>query len=234
MRLTEINRIVKKSLRQLFRNIADPLEYTNLKGRVIEYLEDKLKTLPEGALAPDRITVLSHPDVIGKHKSALKTNINDLGQAVMKFYKAKGLEIRNPSITITIKPDKKLKTNELQLEASVSSGDEVRTVLSKKQYRISCLSGEFKGNEWIIESGEKLKFGRHQLSNVFFEDKRITRDNHAVIEIDKNGKIFITDTGSSNGTFINGGPDRLKGTKEIKRGSRFSFCTNPAIEFKIY
>ncbi|MCP4723823.1 MAG: FHA domain-containing protein [bacterium] len=233
MRLTELNRIVKKSLKELFRNIADPLEYSNLKGRVIEYLEDKLKTLPEGSLAPDRVAVYVHPDVIAKHENALKTNINDLGQAVMKFYKAKGLEIRNPSITITVNPDKKLKTNELQLETSVSKGDNVKTVLSKKQCRISCMSGEFEGSEWIIESGEKLRFGRHTLCEVKFSDKRVSRE-HAELQMDDKGRIFITDTGSGNGTFINDDSKRLKAKKEIKKGSRFRFCTDPGIEFKIY
>jgi pSer/pThr/pTyr-binding forkhead associated (FHA) protein len=55
----------------------------------------------------------------------------------------------------------------------------------------------------LISSGEYL-LGRHQTMNIVLEDPTVSR-RHARIVV-RDGHVFITDLGSTNGTFVNNTP----------------------------
>jgi hypothetical protein len=69
-------------------------------------------------------------------------------------------------------------------------------------------------NHWILKKGKSYVIGRELDCHISLNDERVSRD-HARIEVDPDGKITITDLGSSNGTFVN--EERISGTKEIEK-----------------
>ncbi|RKP19783.1 SMAD/FHA domain-containing protein, partial [Rozella allomycis CSF55] len=61
--------------------------------------------------------------------------------------------------------------------------------------------------------------------NGYFDNKVLSR-NHALISADEHGKIFIKDTKSSNGTFLNGNRLSQEGEEsepvELKEGDKLT------------
>ena len=72
-------------------------------------------------------------------------------------------------------------------------------------------SGQDRSSKFDINR-DKMKIGRGKAGNdIALTDPSVSRD-HAVIKIE-NGRFFITDIGSSNGTFVNG--QRVEGRQEL-------------------
>ncbi len=229
---TMINNRIKDSLDRIFRRIADPLEYNNLKISLVDYLDGITICLPEGVNAPDRISIFVNPVLLRKHRRVLKAKKDDLESSLLEHYRSKELKIINPMLTVEFEPDPMLGLRSLHFESAVSTLDQIKTVLLERSCSINCLSGEYKGKTWTLQSKKKLTFGRHKLSNIEFTNRKISRE-HASLEMDKMGRIFITDTGSSNGTFINNDSVPLKGRKQLKSNDRFSLCAESGIDFQI-
>ena len=55
---------------------------------------------------------------------------------------------------------------------------------------------------YLPKAGEQLTMGRDPKSSVVFEDQEISRRHAAIAE--KDGKSYLQDLGSSNGTYLNG------------------------------
>ncbi|HDT11682.1 MAG TPA: FHA domain-containing protein [bacterium] len=67
--------------------------------------------------------------------------------------------------------------------------------------RFSFIKGKYSGGEFSVRDGQKLSIGRDISSDVAIVDSKVSR-HHAVITC-KKGKVFIEDSNSTNGTFIN-------------------------------
>jgi len=99
----------------------------------------------------------------------------------------------------------------------MQSQDDDKTILGGKTLDLvySIISENKK--KYLIEGGEVI--GRGKDCDIFIDDKKISR-NHAEINI-KNGKLFLKDLGSSNGTFKNG--NRVRKELNLSNGDIISF-----------
>lgn len=82
------------------------------------------------------------------------------------------------------------------------------------------IKGKYTGGEFSIREGQKLSIGRDISSDVAIVDSKVSR-NHASITA-RDGKLFIEDHNSTNGTYINGEKLSPSTETELKIGSNFS------------
>lgn len=82
-------------------------------------------------------------------------------------------------------------------------------VVSEPEPEAEIIFAEFMANgrqktvEMRFERGKRLSVGRSKENNLSIEDKSVSK-NHATLMVNAQGKFLIADTGSTNGTFING------------------------------
>ena len=82
------------------------------------------------------------------------------------------------------------------------------------------IKGKYSGGEFSIRDGQKLSIGRDISSDVAIVDSKVSR-NHASIT-SRDGKLFIEDHNSTNGTYLNGEKLSPSTETELKIGSTFS------------
>ena len=64
------------------------------------------------------------------------------------------------------------------------------------------ISGKYKGGEFLLREGKEIIIGRSSDVDIVLVEDMVSRQ-HAVIVV-KDDKLFISDKGSTNGTFVNG------------------------------
>ena len=82
------------------------------------------------------------------------------------------------------------------------------------------IKGKYSGGEFSIREGQKLSIGRDISSDVAIVDSKVSR-NHASITA-RDGKLFIEDHNSTNGTYVNGEKLSPSTETELKIGTTFS------------
>ena len=82
------------------------------------------------------------------------------------------------------------------------------------------IKGKYTGGEFSIREGQKLSIGRDISSDVAIVDSKVSR-NHASITA-RDGKLFIEDHNSTNGTYVNGEKLSPSTETELETGSSFS------------
>ena len=86
--------------------------------------------------------------------------------------------------------------------------------------KFTFIKGKYSGGEFSIRDGQKLSIGRDISSDVAIVDSKVSR-NHASITA-RDGKLFIEDHNSTNGTYVNGEKLSPSTATELKIGSNFS------------
>ena len=86
--------------------------------------------------------------------------------------------------------------------------------------KFTFIKGKYAGGEFSIREGQKLSIGRDISSDVAIVDSKVSR-NHASITA-RDGKLFIEDHNSTNGTYVNGEKLSPAIATELKIGSNFS------------
>lgn len=86
--------------------------------------------------------------------------------------------------------------------------------------KFTFIKGKYSGGEFSIRDGQKLSIGRDISSDVAIVDSKVSR-NHASITA-RDGKLFIEDHNSTNGTYLNGEKLSPSTETELKIGSNFS------------
>ena len=86
--------------------------------------------------------------------------------------------------------------------------------------KFTFIKGKYTGGEFSIRDGQKLSIGRDISSDVAIVDSKVSR-NHASIT-SRDGKLFIEDHNSTNGTYLNGEKLSPSTETELKTGSSFS------------
>ena len=86
--------------------------------------------------------------------------------------------------------------------------------------KFTFIKGKYAGGEFSIREGQKLSIGRDISSDVAIVDSKVSR-NHASITA-REGKLFIEDHNSTNGTYLNGEKLSPSTETELKIGSNFS------------
>ena len=86
--------------------------------------------------------------------------------------------------------------------------------------KFTFIKGKYSGGEFSIREGQKLSIGRDISSDVAIVDSKVSR-NHASITA-RDGKLFIEDHNSTNGTYVNGEKLGPSIETELKIGSNFS------------
>ena len=86
--------------------------------------------------------------------------------------------------------------------------------------KFTFIKGKYSGGEFSIREGQKLSIGRDISSDVAIVDSKVSR-SHASITA-RDGKLFIEDHNSTNGTYLNGEKLSPSTETELKIGSNFS------------
>ena len=86
--------------------------------------------------------------------------------------------------------------------------------------KFTFIKGKYSGGEFSIREGQRLSIGRDISSDVAIVDSKVSR-NHASITA-RDGKLFIEDHNSTNGTYVNGEKLSPSTETELKIGSNFS------------
>ena len=86
--------------------------------------------------------------------------------------------------------------------------------------KFTFIKGKYSGGEFSIREGQKLSIGRDISSDVAIVDSKVSR-SHASITA-RDGKLFIEDHNSTNGTYLNGEKLSPSTATELKIGSNFS------------
>ena len=86
--------------------------------------------------------------------------------------------------------------------------------------KFTFIKGKYSGGEFSIRDGQKLSIGRDISSDVAIVDSKVSR-SHASITA-RDGKLFIEDHNSTNGTYVNGEKLSPSTATELKIGSNFS------------
>jgi pSer/pThr/pTyr-binding forkhead associated (FHA) protein len=86
--------------------------------------------------------------------------------------------------------------------------------------KFTFIKGKYSGGEFSIRDGQKLSIGRDISSDVAIVDSKVSR-SHASITA-RDGKLFIEDHNSTNGTYVNGEKLSPSTETELKIGSNFS------------
>jgi adenylate cyclase len=89
-------------------------------------------------------------------------------------------------------------------------------------------------SHFSLANDRTFRIGRSDKNNVVLADDLASR-NHAMLQRSDDGKFYITDLGSSNGTFVNGGrisaPVVLRHSDKIRIGTHeFTFNQHSAVE----
>jgi pSer/pThr/pTyr-binding forkhead associated (FHA) protein len=68
-------------------------------------------------------------------------------------------------------------------------------------YKLVVVGGKLRGQEYILKNGENI-LGRDASCDIHFAVDGVSK-KHACLTVDED-KIYVTDLGSANGTFLNG------------------------------
>jgi pSer/pThr/pTyr-binding forkhead associated (FHA) protein len=93
--------------------------------------------------------------------------------------------------------------------------------------KFTFIKGKYSGGEFSVRDGQKLSIGRDISSDVAIVDSKVSR-HHAVI-IGRDGKVFIEDNNSTNGTYVNGEKINPGTPCELKEGMEFSIGDSTAV-----
>lgn len=76
-------------------------------------------------------------------------------------------------------------------------------------------AGPLEGQTWVITT-EGLRIGREEGNEIMVDDAAVSRQHARVLM--HNGAVWLQDTGSRNGVFVNG--DRVPDHRQLKPGDR--------------
>ncbi len=76
--------------------------------------------------------------------------------------------------------------------------------------------------DFSIEEGKRLSVGRTKENNVAIDDQSISKA-HASLLLNKDGKLLVADTGSTNGTFVKGSRIAYGKAAEVSTGDSLMF-----------
>jgi pSer/pThr/pTyr-binding forkhead associated (FHA) protein len=86
--------------------------------------------------------------------------------------------------------------------------------------------------EIVLEEGNRLSIGRTKENDLAIEDASVSKF-HASINLNTDGRLLVADTGSTNGTFVNGQRIAYGKAVEINLGDKLNFGVVPvAFELK--
>ncbi len=106
--------------------------------------------------------------------------------------------------------ESKGQAQEVDVEAVVKQSSAL--AVTPEGVMLSCIAGPHLGEEFVLREGEN-QIGRTEGSIILASDAQVSR-RHAVITL-KEGKLYIRDLGSTNGTWV--GSERIS-EAELKRG----------------
>ena len=112
-----------------------------------------------------------------------------------------------------------MKTVEL---AAAETSDTVR--ISEKVLVRFHVNGQLKQKELLFEEGVRLSVGRTKENDLAIDDASVSKI-HASLLLDSQGHLMVADTGSTNGTFIDGARIPYGKALEVGNGSKLRFGT---------
>jgi pSer/pThr/pTyr-binding forkhead associated (FHA) protein len=108
--------------------------------------------------------------------------------------------------------------------------DSAATVVIQRQGfgSITCITGALAGKRWEIPL-QGLSIGRDPRSDIVIDDSRVSV-NHAHV-LAKQGHVFVVDTNSKNGVFLNDFRHRVTGEAMLSPGDTVMLSASDAAHF---
>jgi len=92
-----------------------------------------------------------------------------------------------------------------------------------QRFRLRGLGGELEGKSFD-SSSDRLQIGSHPLNEVEVRDRTVSRF-HCEVFVDRDGRAWVKDLGSRNGTWLNGKP--LTWARPLAEGDRLDIAGLP-------
>lgn len=228
---TVINQKIKKLIEPGW--IYSSVNQDRLIQRLSETIDKNLQKDRGAFIAPDRFEVYVNNSVFqeAKHASKIRPLEENLANAVKRHIETQGYAVFQPEFSVILKADALLDKRDINLRCLFSEGDELVYLERKKQFVLSIISGTGLGQSWTLVPSNVYIIGRE---NADIEiDQDTVSMHHAKLEVSRDGKITITDTGSQNGTFVDDEETSITQPRALKSGNRFQLCRLNPVVFKL-
>ena len=92
---------------------------------------------------------------------------------------------------------------------------------------LNCTSGPLEGQRFVIEDEEGFYIGRDpSLSKIVVNDSRVSKRHVRIVP--RNGKVWVVDQNSTNGTFMGAAGGQRITEVQLKRGDTIVLADNAA------
>ena len=170
------------------------LEPAQIARKLVAVMEARTRQNESTLIAPSSYIVSVHPtdyERLSPHRAYLEQEwaalLRDVAARVgIRFVSASGV----PAVA--------LRANENAVAGAIDV--EVEGTRENQTYVLRVVKGMPENGEYRITGETRL--GRNRENEIFIVDPSVSR-NHAVLEV-HDGKLVVRDTGSTNGTFVNG------------------------------
>ena len=170
------------------------LEPAQIARKLVAVMEARTRQNESTLIAPSSYIVSVHPadyERLSPYRAYLEQEwaalLRDVAARVgIRFVSASGV----PAVA--------LRANENAVAGAIDV--EVEGTRENQTYVLRVVKGMPENGEYRITGATRL--GRNRENEIFIVDPSVSR-NHAVLEV-HDGKLVVRDTGSTNGTFVNG------------------------------
>jgi hypothetical protein len=216
---------IKKALYLIFWRFIDPLESDRLYSQLVDVLERNLDASdPEKLVAPDHFQVFVNNAIFIKHAHSINKLATLVRDRMQKYVANKDYELQQPKIALEITSSATVSKKNADIRCWFSSEDaEGESKVRQKPLTLKVISGKGTGNSWDLQLGKTYVIGRFPTCDICLPFKNISK-TQAAFSILADGKIKLTDEGSTNGTFINDERAPVKGSRIILQTDKIQLC----------
>jgi len=229
--INTVDHLINKFIFSLFWFFIDPLDRERLFNQLKDTMDRNVDASnPYKLIAPDNYEILINNKIFIKHAHSIAKLETVLIDRLQRYTADIDYELQQPRIKLQILSSATISRHKSDIRCWFSSGeDKTDAATDHKRYQLTVIEGEGKGTSWEIAPGNTYQIGRISTADICLPYDNISKNQATLFFVSEND-ITIVDEGSANGTFIDDVPELIKGSHEIKIGSKIQFCQlNPIV-----